>query len=287
MTTTTTTKYGAAAKSTKAARVTGARTKAKAGRGRPAIRQPQLSPDEVAKALELSKGSSSIELKLSVPGKVQRAAGKALKLDPVEAQPRMAYFFDTPKLELFKAGVVVRARRIQGGGADTVVKLRPVNPNEIDPDLLHSASFKIELDMMPGGFVCSASFKGVCTGKEVLDMTEGDVPLSALFSKGQRAFYAAHAPAGIAMDSLTTLGPVFLLKVKHHPKDYDRRITTELWLYPDGTRIFEISTKCEPAEAMQAGLEFKAYLAKLGIPLDAAQEPKTRSALEFFSAHPG
>jgi len=46
----------------------------------------------------LSKGSTSIELKLSVPAVGHRATVKRLKLDPVEAQPRQAFFFDTPKL---------------------------------------------------------------------------------------------------------------------------------------------------------------------------------------------
>jgi len=240
----------------------------------------------VIKAFKLSKKSTSIELKLTVPATGHRATIRSLKLDPVEAQPRQAFFFDTPNLDLFKAGVVVRARRIQGGGGDTVVKLRPVDPDNIDPDLRRSASFKIELDVMPGGFVCSASFKGVCTGKEVLDMTAGDVPLSSLFSKGQRAFYAAHAPAGISLDSLTTMGPVFLLKSRHLPKDYDRRVTTEMWLYPDGSRILEVSTKCMPEEAFQVGTEFKTYLASCGIALSGAQEPKTGTALAYFKAHP-
>ena len=252
----------------------------------PAIPPPLLTAEQVAKAFELSKRSTSIELKLSVPAAGHRAAIKKLKLDPVEAQPRQAFFFDTPNLDLFKAGVVVRARRIQGGHGDTVVKLRPVDPDEIDRDLRRSASFKIELDMMPGGFVCSASFKGLCTNKEVLDATAAEEPLSGLFSKGQRAFYTAHAPAGITLDSLVTLGPVFLLKAKHQPKDYDRGVTIEMWLYPDGSRILEISTKCLPAEAFQAVAEFKAYLVGCGIPISGGQEPKTRSALEFFSAHP-
>jgi hypothetical protein len=234
----------------------------------------------------LSKKSTSIELKLTVPATGHRATIRSLKLDPVEAQPRQAFFFDTPNLDLFKAGVVVRARRIQGGGGDTVVKLRPVDPDNIDPDLRRSASFKIELDVMPGGFVCSASFKGVCTGKEVLDMTAGEVPLSSLFSKGQRAFYAAHAPAGISLDSLVTMGPVFLLKSRHQPKDYDRRITTEMWLYPDGSRILEVSTKCMPEEAFQVATEFKTYLTSCGIALSGAQEPKTGTALAYFKAHP-
>ena len=38
-------------------------------------------------------------------------------VDPVEAQPRQTYFFDTPDLILNRAGVVVRARRIRGGDA--------------------------------------------------------------------------------------------------------------------------------------------------------------------------
>ena len=102
---------------------------------------------------------------------------------------------------------------------------------------------------MPGGFVCSASFKGTCTGQQVLDVTAGAIPIQALFSREQRAFYGEHAPARITMDKLVTLGPTFLLKAKYQPKDFDRRITVEMWLYPDGSRIFEISTKCLPKKA--------------------------------------
>lgn len=269
------------------ASVPGARTRTKAGMAKPASIETVFSAEDRAKVFALSKGSTSIELKVTVPATGHRATIRSLKLDPVEAQPRQAFFFDTPNLDLFKAGVVVRARRIQGGRGDTVVKLRPVDPDKIDPELRRSTGFKIELDVMPGGFVCSGSFKGLCTGKEVLDLTAGEVSLSSLFTKGQRAFYDAHAPAGITMDSLVTLGPVFLLRAKHQPKDYDRRITVEMWLYPDGSRLLEISTKCLPDEAFQVGFEFKAYLARCGVSLSGAQEPKTRFALEYFQAHLG
>ena len=110
------------------------------------------------------------------------------------------------------------------------------------------------------------------------------MPLRKLFSKEQRAFYDAHAPAGITMDKLVILGPTFLLKAKHQPKDFDRRITVEMWLYPDGSRILEVSTKCLPEEAFQVAAEFKAYLASNGIALGADQATKTKTALEFFSA---
>ncbi len=83
--------------------------------------------------LNLGKGATSIELKLSVPVTGHRATIKGIGLDPVEAQPRQAFFFDTPDLDLYRAGVVVRARRIQGGDGDTVIKLRPVDPATINP----------------------------------------------------------------------------------------------------------------------------------------------------------
>ncbi len=251
----------------------------------PALAKPFTS-EEVTEVFKLIKGATSVELKLSVPLAGQRATIKSIGLDPVEAQPRQAFFFDTPDLALNKAGVVVRARRIQGGDADTVVKLRPVDPSTIDSDLRRSAAFKIEVDAMPGGFVCSASFKGVCTGQEVLDVTTGAMPLRKLFSKEQRAFYDAHAPAGITMDKLVILGPTFLLKAKHQPKakEFDRSITIEMWLYPDGSRVMEVSTKCLPKEAFQVVADFKAYLAGHGIVLGADQSAKTKSSLEYFSA---
>jgi len=250
----------------------------------PAAAARALSPQDMKKILELSKGAKSIELKLSVPATGHRATIASVGLDPVEAQPRQVFFFDTADLALNRAGLIVRARRIQGGRADTVVKLRPVDPALIDAELKRSEAFKVELDVMPGGFVCSASYKGVCTGEEVLEVTTGVKSIRSLFSKEQRAFFDAHAPAGIDMNSLLVLGPTFLLKAKHQPKQFPRGITVEMWLYPDGSRILELSTKCLPSEAFQTGAEFKAYLADAGIEISAAQETKTKTALEFFKA---
>ena len=242
----------------------------------------RFSNEDAARVLKLLKDAGSVELKLSVPAEGHRAAIRSLGLDPVEAQPRQAYFFDTADLALNRAGLIVRARRFQGGRADTVIKRRPVDPATIEPQLRRSGSFKIELDAMPGGYVCSASFKGSCTGQEVLDVTSGAAPLRSLFSKEQLAFYDEHAPKRVKMESLLCLGPVFLLRAKHDPKDFDRRVVVELWLYPDGSRILEVSTKCLPEEGFQVGAEFRAFLAGCGIEVGASQESKTKAALRFF-----
>jgi exopolyphosphatase/guanosine-5'-triphosphate,3'-diphosphate pyrophosphatase len=240
--------------------------------------------EELAKIMKLIKGAGSIEIKVVVPVPTHRAVIESIGLDPVEAQPRQAYFFDTTNFDLNKAGVIVRARRIQGGRADTVIKLRPVDPSTVDRNLRRSESFKVELDAMPGGFVCSASLKGRCTGQEVLDVTAGRAPLKSLFSREQRDFYARHAPPHVTMESLVTLGPTYLLKAKHNPKNLNRGIVVEMWLYPDGSRVLEISTKCLPEEAFQAGVEFRAYLANCGIPLLASDQTKTKAAMEYFKA---
>ena len=253
------------------------------GKPRPSIEIPVLSADEMLRAFQLIKGSTSLELKLNVPDSGHRAAVKGLGFDAVEAEARQVYFFDTPDLALNRAGVVVRARRSRGGKGDTVVKLRPVDPTTLDRELRRSPGFKIEVDGMPGGYVCSASLKGVCTAREVLDVNDGKAPVESMFSKEQRAFYAAHAPTDLKMNALATLGPTFQLRLKHQPKNFDRRITVELWLYPDGSRIYEISTKGSPDEAFQVAMEFKAFLANCGIPIEKNLGTKTSSALSLFS----
>ncbi|MDQ3122441.1 MAG: adenylate cyclase, partial [Actinomycetota bacterium] len=95
-----------------------------------------------------------------MPASDQRKAIAALELDPLEAQIRQVFFFDTPDLALNAAGVVVRARRIQGKGGDSVVKLRPVVPDELPESLRTSPNLVVEVDAMPGGYVCSAALKG-------------------------------------------------------------------------------------------------------------------------------
>jgi hypothetical protein len=57
-----------------------------------------------------------------------------------------------------------------------------------------------------------------------------------------------------------------------------------LWLYPDGSRILELSTKCAPDEAFDVAVRTRAYLSERGVNLSGEQQTKTRTALEYFSA---
>jgi hypothetical protein len=68
---------------------------------------------------------------------------------------RQVYLFDTPDLALDRHGLVVQARRVLGRGDDSVVKLRPVVPDELSDRLRRSPQMVVEVDVMPGGWVCS------------------------------------------------------------------------------------------------------------------------------------
>ena len=112
----------------------------------------------------------------------------------------------------------------------------------------------------------------------------GRQPLRKLLGKAQRALFATYAPDGVALDDLSVLGPINVLKLKFSPEGYGRRMVAELWLYPDGSRILELSTKCVPAEAFNVAAETRVFLGDHGIDLLAEQQTKTKTALEFFAA---
>jgi hypothetical protein len=247
---------------------------------------PGLSDAQLQKVIGLLRDADTTELKLTVPDDGQRgwrSTVVALGMDPMDAFLRQVFFFDTPDLALDSAGVVVRARRTQGKPDDSVVKLRPVIPSELPTGVREHKSFGVEVDALPGGFVCSGSFKRELGTDVVRPIISDGGKLSELFGKRQRRFYAEHAPEGIGLDDLSVLGPVLVLKLKFSPGGYERRLVAELWLYPDGSRILELSTKCRPSEAFRVAAETRAYLSGLGVDMFGEQQTKTRTALEFFA----
>jgi hypothetical protein len=246
--------------------------------------RPTLTDAELAEMMSVLRGSDTVELKLTVPASQQRAAIRALGLDALDAQIRQVVFFDTPDLALDRVGVVVRARRIQGRVGDSVIKLRPLEPDQVSGDVRHLSGFGVEVDAIPGGYVCSGRLKCDADSEAIRQVVLGERLLRKLYTKQQRALYRAHAPDEIELDDLAVLGPIFVLKLKWQPRSFARKMVAEMWLYPDGARIFELSTKCLPSEAFQVAAEARVYLSEHGIDLSGEQQTKTRTALEFFAA---
>jgi hypothetical protein len=129
--------------------------------------------------------------------------------------------------------------------------------------------------------------KGSPPGRNVrTTITEGR-PLRKLFTKDQRALFAEHKPGDVDFDDLIVLGPIFVLKLRYVPPELGRKLVSELWLYDDGSRLLELSTKCAPDEAFEVAAEVRVFLADRGVDLTGAQETKTRHALELLAARAG
>ena len=136
---------------------------------------------------------------------------------------------------------------------------------------------------MPGGFVCSGSFKAKLPEPHVRPTVAGGKPIRKLFTKEQRAFYSSQVPS-VEIDDLSVLGPINVFKLKFRPKELaGRKMVAELWNYPDGSRIVELSTKCDPTETFQVAAETRTFLFERGVELTGEQQTKTHTALEFFA----
>jgi hypothetical protein len=245
---------------------------------------PSFSGAQLAEILTLLPGSDTVELKVTVPEVGRRSVIERLGMDVMRAEIRQVAYFDTADLQLNQQGLVVRARRLQRKAGDSVVKLRPVVPSELSHQVRRLPGFGVEVDAMPGGFVCSARLKEKADDELLRKVFGGRKPVRQLFTKHQQALFGDHAPSGVTLDDLEVLGPLSILKLKFEPKGYSRPLVVELWFYPDGSQILELSAKCLTQEAFATAAETKAFLASRGVDLSAPQQTKTRTALDLLTS---
>jgi hypothetical protein len=242
----------------------------------------RLRDDELEGLLALAREADYLQLKLVVPEEMGEATCAALDIDLAVASTRRVYFLDTPDLVLDRYGVVVRVRSIEREPDDSVIKLRPVVPRELPHGLRHSKRFVVEIDGMPGNYVCSGALKARLGIHDVERTIAGERPLDALFSKRQLALLAAHAPAGLRINDLGILGPIAVRRCKVVPDGLGRALAVELWTYPNSSRILELSTRCPADQARRVAAQTAATLRALGVSFDGAQRTKTRATLDFF-----
>ena len=243
-----------------------------------------LSDEDHARLIALIKDADSVELKLTVPEADHRSAVTALGMDPLEAQIRQVFFFDTPDLALDEHG----RRRSRSPRAEKGRRLcreaaagRPVRAPGRRPPV---AGFR----RRGGRDAGRIRLLGLDEGERSAPPTSGRPwPASGRCASCSRRSSGPSTPSTLPRASRSTtssvLGPIFVLKLKFVPEEFDRKLVAEMWLYPDNSRILELSTKCRPAEAFQVAAEARAFLTEQGIDLGGEQETKTRKALEFFS----
>ena len=89
---------------------------------------PRLSEKQLRQLMPLAEEADSVELKLTVPDVEQRSTIAALELDPLDAQIRQVFFFDTPTSRSTRRAWSCGRGACRASGDDSVVKLRPGGP---------------------------------------------------------------------------------------------------------------------------------------------------------------
>lgn len=245
----------------------------------------QLGEDEFERLLALTRQADSVELKFIVPESAHDEFRRALGIDfdQVRAKARKIYFLDTADLALHRHGVVARVRSIDHRPDDSVIKLRPLIPSDLPAALRRSERFAVEVDGMPGEYVCSGAMKAHLGMHDVQRVMTQGRPLRGLFSASQQALLAAHAPARIGIDDLAVFGPVKARRFKIHPDGLERALVIETWRYPDGSQLLEVSTRCPADRVLQVAAQTAATIRAHHIDLTAPQQTKTSITLDFFA----
>lgn len=234
-------------------------------------------------------GMDRVEIKVTIRPDQELRAERAMKVNEDTADVRVIYFYDTPDLDLFEAGVVMRARLVKGDDDDSTVKFRPkeaMSSAEVCGRAHEWAGlegFKLEADCVGDRIACSASLTQLQQRDEIDEVAEGRRAIDKLFSREQERFLAEFYGEPIDFGRLCVMGPIRVLRWKLEHKRFDHELTVEEWRLPNGDDLVEVSIKTTPDEAADAQAAFNAHLEELGLDPAGAQETKTRTALEYFA----
>ena len=181
------------------------------------------------------------------------------------------YFFDTPTLDLWSRGIIVRVRR--GITADLTVKVRPSNDKEIQGVSGPNTGFKCELDLTGGTAVPSHSIQikfnvaVPLNGREVFEM---------LSSAQKDLIDQVHS--SIDWNRVRRIAEIKSTDWKIYDQPPFPKLVLEFWEWPTGS-VLELSAKVpyDAATTAYSGLQRLAAEKKLSP--SSKQTAKTTLAL--------
>jgi hypothetical protein len=223
------------------------------------------------------------ELKRTVRADQVDAARASFGLADESAKRLGVTFYDTPALELFASGLVLRSRAVEGGADDATVKIRPLAGSAVAEEWLRLDGFKCEEDRTGSQSVESCSLTAKQSARAIEAVARGESSVAVLFTERQLAFVKAYARAAPDWGRLKALGPIPSKTWELRLPELESKLSAELWTLPDGRALLEISTKVPRAESDRAAAALDAALRARGLSTSGADETKTRAALECFA----
>lgn len=223
------------------------------------------------------------ELKRTIRADQIATARARLRLDDADARQLAVSFYDTPALELFEAGLILRSRTEDGGDDDATVKVRPLSRTAVAASWFEREGFKAELDSSNETAVESCSYAVPRSAAAIEEARIGKRSIESLFSDEQRTFAREYASVEPDWTRLKVLGPMTARTWKLELPELKPAVSAELWVLPDGRQLLELSTRVPQAEAGAGAAALDAALAARGLDTTGAAETKTRAALKAFA----
>jgi hypothetical protein len=225
-----------------------------------------------------------VELRFVVPDEMRRPALDALGIDPLRARVGQVFLLDSPALVLTSHGVALQALRVKGRTGVVTVSHRHLPPSRVPAGVRNAPTFTADVDVVPEGFVCSATLGGAVDDARVRRTARGRAPVAGLLTDEQRRFSAPHNADRPPLDRLVLLGPLHVVQHKARLPELDRPLRARHWFFLDGSRRVELSARCSPDEAFDVARAVKDSLASRGLELVADQETMIRRTLMHLVA---
>ncbi len=252
-----------------------------------ADRSPAAAGSRLHDLLPVLIRAPRVELRFVVADELRRPALDALGVDPLRARVGQLFLLDSPALVLTSQGVTVQALRVQGHAGRVTVTHRHLPPSQVSPAVRNAPTFSADVDVVPGGFVCSATLGGRAKDEQVRRAARGRAPVMSMVTEEQRRFSAPHNADPPRFGNLVMLGPLHVVQHKARLPELDRPLRARHWFFPDGTRRVELSATCSPDEAFAVARGVKDCLASRGLELVGDQETAIRRTLVHLVASGG
>ncbi len=240
----------------------------------------RLPGSDLERMFTLVREVGQVELKFTVAEESYDAVRALLGIG-VE-RVRNVYYLDTPDLTLRRHGVLARVR---GGERlnDSVVKLRPIDPDRVPTAMRRCEDFSVEVDVTPDSFVCSGALKQRLGRTSVERAVEGRSKLRTLFSDDQIALMDSRLSGRVTIDELDALGPVEVHRTRPRDGEPGDGLELQEWMYPDDSRLLEVSTRCTSTDLLQTALDAKALLDLHRITQSGPCPTKADTTLDYFT----
>ena len=201
---------------------------------------------------------------------------RAFNLDQVNPLNRTIYFFDTPELNLFKSGGIIRLRVAEDKSFDSTVKIRPLDEDQVlDQELISKKGFKCETD---ASFSTAASS---CSYTKDYDSFHAENTLRDQLGKKQSQFLEDQLEINVKLNGLIKLGPIESTCFKNLLMG-NRYYSVESWKVGEETFV-EISTKGDTNEIEEMRQDLKQLLDHYHIETDKSGTQKTTRALQILT----